>query len=464
MKSKMILLAFVLAFGGVAQAQTTHIILAEDFEGLPLGESPEEAAGTPDVWTDTPPPGWFNDESGVPGVGTAVDGVTDWAGWAFTNKDWWVQIAGDQRRSEFTLGQGTVAVADPDEWDDSGTPGNIADDPYDTWLSTRPIELGTSKAGTAQLRFDSSWRPEFDGNYHQTANLTVSFDGADPIELFLWESDSSSPNYKDDNSTNETIVINLDNPPGATSMVLTFGLFEAGNDWWWAVDNIVVTAVRSAQRAFNPNPRQGTEDVGRRTVLSWTPGAYVGGLSPQHRVILSANLAAVEDGTAVVATQDASSFDATKLIDFSTTYYWRIDEANSTSGWDEGSIWQFTVEPIAIAIPNETITATASSTFGVSGPEKTIDGSGLVDDLHNVDAAKMWISAGVPATIEYAFDRAYRLYELWIWNSNQLIETFVGFGAKDVVIEYSVDGANWTVLDGVGPLAQATGNEGYAHN
>ena len=153
MKSKMILLAFVLAFGGVAQAQTTHIILAEDFEGLPLGESPEEAAGTPDVWTDTPPPGWFNDESGVPGVGTAADGVTDWAGWAFTNKDWWVQIAGDQRRSEFTLGQGTVAVADPDEWDDSGTPGNIADDPYDTWLSTRPIELGTSKAGTAQLRW-----------------------------------------------------------------------------------------------------------------------------------------------------------------------------------------------------------------------------------------------------------------------------------------------------------------------
>ena len=69
MKSKMILLAFVLAFGCVAQAQTTHIILAEDFEGLPLGESPEEAAGTPDVWTDTPPPGWFNDESGVPGVG-----------------------------------------------------------------------------------------------------------------------------------------------------------------------------------------------------------------------------------------------------------------------------------------------------------------------------------------------------------------------------------------------------------
>ncbi|MCH8217480.1 MAG: hypothetical protein IH892_11990, partial [Planctomycetes bacterium] len=52
----------------------------------------------------------------------------------------------------------------------------------------------------------------------------------------------------------------------------------------------------------------------------------------------------------------------------------------------------------------------------------------------------------------------------WIWNSNQLIEAFVGFGAKDVVIEHSLDGENWTVLDGVGPLAQATGIDGYAHN
>jgi len=36
--------------------------------------------------------------------------------------------------------------------------------------------------------------------------------------------------------------------------------------------------------------------------------------------------------------------------------------------------------------------------------------------------------------------------------------------AKDVVIEHSLDGENWTVLEGVGPLAQATGTEGYAHN
>ena len=33
-----------------------------------------------------------------------------------------------------------------------------------------------------------------------------------------------------------------------------------------------------------------------------------------------------------------------------------------------------------------------------------------------------------------------------------------------MVIEHSLDGKNWTVLDGVGPLAQAPGTDGYAHN
>jgi hypothetical protein len=26
-------------------------------------------------------------------------------------------------------------------------------------------------------------------------------------------------------------------------MVLKFGMFDAGNDWWWAIDNIKVTGM-----------------------------------------------------------------------------------------------------------------------------------------------------------------------------------------------------------------------------
>jgi hypothetical protein len=218
------------------------LLFEEDFESMVLGTSIEESAGTEEVWTDTPPEGWIIDESGVPGIGDlATDGMTEWAGWAFTNKDWWTSVAGDQRRSEYTLGQGTVAVADPDEWDDTDHPDSAASGWYKTFLSTLAIDISGAQAGTVQLKFDSSWRPEFDDNYHQTANITASFDGAEPIEVLLWESDPSSPNFKHDQSTNETITVDLDNPPWATSVVLTFGLFEAGNDWWWAIDNLQVT-------------------------------------------------------------------------------------------------------------------------------------------------------------------------------------------------------------------------------
>jgi hypothetical protein len=220
------------------------VLFEEDFEGLTLGPNIDETLAGDAVWTDTPPDGWMVDESGIPGIGVdETDGVTEWAGWAFADKAWWIQAAEDQNRSQFALANGTVAVADPDEWDDADRLGIPIDaDPYDTWLSTPEIDISEVEAGTLELKFDSSWRPEFDDNYHQTANITASFDGGEPVEVLLWESDASSPNFKPD-STNETVIVNLDNPEGADSVVLTFGLYDAGNDWWWAIDNIEVTGV-----------------------------------------------------------------------------------------------------------------------------------------------------------------------------------------------------------------------------
>jgi hypothetical protein len=221
------------------------LLLVEDFESVVLGTTVEESAGTEEVWTNVPPAGWTVDNSGVPGIGDpAVDGVTEWAGWAFVNRDWWFNVD-PQGRDNFQLSQGTIAVADPDEWDDSAHPPdyNVAQDSYDTWLTTPAIDISGVEAGTLQLKFDSSWRPEFDSDYHQSAIVTASFDGEEEIELLLWLSDPSNPNYKPENlaNENETVVINVDNPPWATSMVLTFGMFDAGNDWWWAIDNIEVS-------------------------------------------------------------------------------------------------------------------------------------------------------------------------------------------------------------------------------
>lgn len=92
------------------------------------------------------------------------------------------------------------------------------------------------------LDFDSSWRDEFDDNYHQTANIVAAFDGGASVEILRWESDSGSALFHDD-APNEHVTVGVPNPAGASDMVLTFGLFDAGNDWWWAVDNVYVQGV-----------------------------------------------------------------------------------------------------------------------------------------------------------------------------------------------------------------------------
>ena len=48
-----------------------------------------------------------------------------------------------------------------------------------------------------------------------------------------------------------------------------------------------------------------------------------------------------------------------------------------------------------------------------------------------------------------------------VWNSNQKVETIIGFGAKSVLIEYSLDGTTWTALNTV-EFARADGTANYA--
>ena len=213
--------------------------------------------------------------------------------------------------------------------------------------------------------------------------------------------------------------------------------------------------------SHTPRPANGAMDVHREGILSWAPGVRVAPVDG-HVIYFSENFDHVKDGVGGV-TLSAESFDPGRL-EFNKTYYWRVDEvaAPPESTVFKGNVWSFTTEPFSYPIAN--ITATASGALGASVPENTVNGSGLVDDLDGTSAADMWISGGIPAWIQYEFDRAYKLHEMWIWNSNQLIESFVGFGAKDVVIEHSLDGTDWRALDGVPELAQAPGTEGYAAN
>ncbi len=44
-----------------------------------------------------------------------------------------------------------------------------------------------------------------------------------------------------------------------------------------------------------------------------------------------------------------------------------------------------------------------------------------------------------------------------VWNSNQIIEAAIGFGAKNVTVEYSIDGTTWTQVTDVPEFGRGTG-------
>ena len=245
---------------GESQAQLT--LMFEDFESVPLGPNVEEGESQQEVWTDTPPVGWTitNDIPGDINEPTE-NGVREWYGWSFANKDWWTFVAGDQRRSEFTRGLNTVMIADADEWDDAdgaarteiaqmSSPPNA----YDTTISTASIPIPAGiPAGRIQLSFDSTWRDEaFDDgavNFlnNQTGTVSVRYDGGSPIELLRWDSDPESDFFHNDDcgdtcaTTNERIALDMQYDGSATSVQVEFGFGNAWNDWWWAVDNVLVS-------------------------------------------------------------------------------------------------------------------------------------------------------------------------------------------------------------------------------
>ncbi|MFB0525228.1 MAG: discoidin domain-containing protein, partial [Phycisphaerae bacterium] len=231
---------------------------------------------------------------------------------------------------------------------------------------------------------------------------------------------------------------------------------------------VEITNGRVIEYAAGPIPPDGATDVPRDVILSWTPGPFAAAVNG-HTVYFSESFEDVNNGIGGIA-QDANTYDPPGLLEFGQTYYWRVDEVNDLepSSPLKGVVWSFTVEPYSYLMDKANIIATASSSQSIdTGPQKTIDGSGLSDgDLHSTNAKDMWLSnvAGPqPTWIEYEFDRIYKLHEMWVWNQNQVVESTIGFGAKDVTIEYSTDGVDWLAM-GNFEFAQAPGLDDYAHD
>lgn len=317
------------------------------------------------------------------------------------------------------------------------------------------------------------------GDWHHVAAVFDEADAAEPMRLYINGELAATATHRarpgDSPRSLGIGCIVRDNlaPPGNTGQFFHGRIDEVRiSAAGLAVEDFLLYAVDGAGR---PNPADGATDLPPYAVLSWASSRA----SESHDVYLGTSLEEVESatlgnplGVLVSQGQTAGVYEPTTLLEIGQTYYWRVDthlRADDGAGTVlmPGQVWSFTVEPYSY--PVEHVTATASSAQDAdTGPEKTIDGSGLSDaDLHSTNANDMWLSEvvapGESAWIQYEFSRPLKLDEMWVWNQNQVVESSIGFGAKDVTIEHSIDGQTWVTL-GQFELARAPGSGMYAAN
>ena len=317
---------------------------------------------------------------------------------------------------------------------------------------------------TAEITSDDSL---MDGNWHHIAAVLIrdKTDGAKMYVDGVLQSETGDPSVFDG--------MNLDN-----DYPFLIGTCDGNWDFNGDIDDVRIYTRALTQNevkyliggtsAGTPSPADGATDVPRDVVTSWTPAEFAATHDVYFGTVFEdVNTAGAGSPLLLGPAQDANTYSPSRL-ELGTTYYWRVDEVNAPpdSTIFKGKVWSFTVEPVAYKVPPESITATASSYMQDNEPNKTVDGSGLVDDLHMIDTKTMWLSeTSEPgaAWIQYDFDKLYKLHQMLVWNYNGS-SILIGFSLKDVTIEYSEDGQNWTVLPDANEFAQAPGTNGYQYD
>ena len=352
---------------------TGTTLLSQDFELMTLGPAVTETVGlTPDGkdFTATPPAGYAVDNSSMP-----PGGVPEWYGWTFANKGFW-STEGGQNRANFTKGQGTIAVGDTDEWDDLPQPNNN----FNSLFSTTPISLANVVGGTAVLEFDSSFRPEGAMSAtlppdNQIGVLQVTYDGgATWAELFHYDRTNTDGAATAPN-VNEHKVVTVPNPAASPtgSMKFRFGL-TGTNDWWWAIDNVKVTA--STTGLASPG-------IANTDATTWN---FATAVAPTLTLTVPASPISEKGGVATVTVTRnlGTTGDLVVTLTSSDTASTFATMPSSVTILDGQASATFAVtavdNPYADGLKNVTITA--SSAVLVSG-DKIVSGTGIVPIADN---------------------------------------------------------------------------------
>jgi hypothetical protein len=159
------------------------------------------------------PAGWT-----VTTAASMPQGVAEWQGWSFTTDDFWTRTAPSQSREANVRARGVFAVADPDEWDDKGSPSSSGK--FDSTMTSPAYDV-TGKS-TVRLEYGSHYLQE--GT--QRGTVSVSFDGGPAQIVKTHNADGLA----------QRISLNVTVPSGARTARVSWRLFDAGNNWYWAVD------------------------------------------------------------------------------------------------------------------------------------------------------------------------------------------------------------------------------------
>jgi hypothetical protein len=133
-------------------------------------------------------------------------------------------------------------------------------------------------------------------------------------------------------------------PPQGTT-TFTPGTLQMAKTYYWRVDEFdAVDTFKGDVWSFitegavgSPSPANGATDVTQTPVLTWTSGVF----ADTHEVYFGPDAASLElKGSGNLGSE---SFEPGQL-EWNTTYYWRVDEANNAnadSPWT-GPLWSFT--------------------------------------------------------------------------------------------------------------------------
>ncbi|MBW7991153.1 MAG: LamG domain-containing protein [Planctomycetes bacterium] len=128
---------------------------------------------------------------------------------------------------------------------------------------------------------------------------------------------------------------------------------KLGKTYYWRVDEFDIFDTHKGDiwsfttlgAVSNPNPSNGDVDITQTPILTWSPGVF----GASHQAFFGTDKDAVKNADTSSPEYKGSgnlgseSYDPGQL-EWNTTYYWRVDEANNAnpdSPW-RGSLWSFT--------------------------------------------------------------------------------------------------------------------------